>query len=153
MHLVPENVPGLGVWGSSSGKAPFDCLEKNILSQLNHMRMVNSMTDLSNWSTTCVCFFWTSPPFYQARAVFSREKHLSCQSHRYNINFFKMFGQTSLISWGLHDKKKKQWTKGVKGENGIWHKSKEKRESLLVGGDEFSCQGIFPSQSTLHIIM
>lgn len=54
--------------------------------------------------------------------------------------------------------------KGSKGENGIWHESKEKEgESLLVGGNEFSCQGIFffftlslslsLSRSTLHIIM
>lgn len=52
--------------------------------------------------------------------------------------------------------REKQWTKGAKGENGIWHESKEKEgESLLVGGNEFSCQGIPPPppRSTLHIIM
>lgn len=53
--------------------------------------------------------------------------------------------------------REKQWTKGVKGENAIWHESKDKEgERILVGGNEFSCQGMFyppPSLSTLHIIM
>lgn len=92
------------------------------------MWMVNSMTDLSKWSTTCVCFFWTSPPFYQARAVFSREKDLSRQSHRYNINFFKMFGQTSLTSWGRHDKKKKKETMDKGSERGERNLAQEQGE-------------------------
>lgn len=48
---------------------------------------------------------------------------------------------------------KKQWDKeSERGEQDLAGEKGEK-ESLLVGGIEYSCQRIPPSQSTLHIIM
>lgn len=48
---------------------------------------------------------------------------------------------------------KKQWDKERgRGERDLAGEEGEK-ESLLVGGNEFSCQRVSPSQSTLHIIM
>lgn len=49
---------------------------------------------------------------------------------------------------------KKQWDREreLRGEQDLAGEKGE-TESLLVGGNEFSCQRISPSQSTLHIIM
>ncbi len=135
---------------------------RQILHRLECINLPCGSKEYKSLFKTTVCNFQREYPlFIKTKVKFplwiilqSSEKHSSTENYHHNIKWWlsKTLSQTSFVLKGWR-MKKTRGTKTVKGENRIWQERKAKKESLLVGGNEFSCQRISPSQSTLHIIM